>query len=114
MEFDDSPRALAKMQLKAYNAHDLDGYLQLFHPDAVLIDLPSGEVIAEGLEQIRSLYADRFSNEDLYCAVTNQMEIGDFAVDREVLTGLPGGNVEVLALYEVRQGRIKRIFFIRA
>ena len=42
------------------------------------------------------------------------MEIGDFAVDREVLTGLPGGNVEVLALYEVRQGRIKRIFFIRA
>ena len=109
-----TPREVAKLQLQAYNAHDLEGYMALFHADAVIYDLPSGDVVAEGQEEIHNLYADRFSNEDLYCAVTNQMEIGDYAIDREVLTGLPGGQVQVLAMYEVIGGLIKRIFFVRA
>ena len=108
-----TPREVAKLQLQAYNAHDLEGYMALFHADAVIYDLPSGDVVAEGEEEIRSLYADRFSHEELYCAVTNQMEIGAYAIDREVLTGLPGGNVAVLAMYEVIDGLIKRIFFVR-
>ncbi len=111
---DRTPREVAKLQLKAYNAHDLEGYMDLFHRDAVIYDLPSGDVIAEGYEEIQSLYAQRFSNDELYCAVTNQMEIGDYAIDREVLTGLPGGQVQVLAMYEVLDGLIKRIFFVRA
>ncbi len=111
---DRTPRDVAKLQLKAYNAHDLEGYMELFHGDAAIYDLPSGDLIAEGHDQIRAMYAERFSNEELYCAVTNQMEIGDYAIDREVLTGLPGGQVQVLAMYEVIGGLIKRIFFVRA
>ena len=45
-------RAIADAQLVAYNAHDMDSYLALFHKDAVLVNLPNQEVVAEGIDAI--------------------------------------------------------------
>ena len=108
-----TPREIVDRQLALYNARDLEPYLALFDAAAELVDLPSGKVLARGIEDIRALYAARFANPDLYCRVHARMELGTHAIDRETLHGLPGGPVEVLALYEVRQGLITRIHFLR-
>ncbi|MDO9416415.1 nuclear transport factor 2 family protein [Pararhizobium sp.] len=111
---DTSPRSLADRQLIAYNAHDLDGFCALFANDAVLSDLATGRVIASGMAAIRAFYAERFSNPDLACTVHHKTELGDFAIDRETVTGLPGGPIDFIAIYEVRDGLIRTVRFVRS
>jgi uncharacterized protein (TIGR02246 family) len=106
-------RAVANAQLVAYNDRDMAAYLALFHDDAVLINLPGQEVIATGLDEIRAMYTARFVTPGLRCVVYHRSEIGPIAIDRETVhtDGQPA--VDILAMYEVIDHKIKRIFFIR-
>ncbi|MCL5775757.1 nuclear transport factor 2 family protein [Limibaculum sp. FT325] len=108
-----TPREIADRQLAAYNARDLDAYMALFDPAAELVDLPSGTVLASGAQAIRALYAARFATPGLECRVHARIDIADHAIDRETVYGLPGGPVEILALYRVRAGLIVWVGFIR-
>ena len=108
-----SPRAIADRQLAAYNARDLDAFCALFAPDAVLADLPSGAVVAAGAAAIREFYRARFATPDLFARVHAKIDLADWAVDRETVYGLAGGPVDILALYEVKAGLIRRVFFLR-
>lgn len=109
-----TPRETADLQLRLYNARDLDGFCALFAPGARLVDLPSGDVMAEGAEAIHAFYAARFSNEALSCRVHTHCDIGDFAIDRETIEGVPGAPIDVVAIYEVKEGLISQVRFIRS
>ena len=108
-----TPRDIAIQQLDAYNKHDLDAFCALFAENAQLIDMPTSNVIAEGMDAIRAIYRDRFSVEGLYCNVHATTDIGNFAIDRETVYGLPDGPLNVVAMYEVIDDKIQRVFFIR-
>ena len=69
--------------------------------------------MANGIDEIRAMYASRFAIENLNCVVHAHSDIGNFAVDRETVYGLPDGPVNVLAMYEVINNKIQRLFFIR-
>ena len=106
-------RAVADAQLVAYNTQDMEAYLALFHADAVLINLPVQHVVAEGLGAIREMYTERFATPGLRCEVHHRSEIGNIAIDRETVHTTGNPPVDILAMYEVTGGKIKRIFFIR-
>ena len=108
-----SPLEVADRQLTAYNDHDIDAFCDLFAPDAVLYDLLSGEVVASGIDEIRARYAERFAISDLRCEVHGSIYLGDVAIDRETVYGLPGGPVEMIAIYEVVDGLIRTVRFVR-
>ncbi|NNJ72999.1 MAG: SnoaL-like domain-containing protein [Enterobacterales bacterium] len=108
-----TPRDIAIRQLEAYNNHDLTAFCDLFVADAVLIDMPTSNVIASGIDEIRAIYKDRFSIAGLYCNVHATTDIGNFAIDRETVYGLPDGPLNVVAMYEVVDNKIQRVFFIR-
>ncbi len=108
-----TPRDIAIEQLIAYNNKDLDAFCALFSANAVLTDLPSGQVVANGMNEIKSMYRDRFSTPNLSCRVHATNDIGDFAIDRETIEGLPDGPMDVVAMYEVKNEMIQRVFFIR-
>lgn len=106
-------RRVADAQLVAYNAKDMAAYIALFHDDAVLINLPSQEVVADGVEAICTMYQSRFEAPGLHCEVHHRSEIGNVAIDRETVHTEGNPSVDILAMYEVVDGKIKRIFFIR-
>jgi hypothetical protein len=109
-----SPRTIVNQQLVAYNAHDIDAYMALFAPDAVISDLQSGVEIARGAEAIRALYTARFrDNPELRGEVFASTDLGDFAIDREQVLGLPTGPLHLIAIYEVREGLIRSLRFVR-
>lgn len=108
-----TPRQIAIKQLAAYNDCNLEGFCDLFAANAVLTDLPSGEVVAAGIDAIRQMYQARFSVPNLTCRVHSTSDIGNFAIDRETVYGLPDGPVDVVAMYEVKNNLIQRVFFIR-
>ena len=108
-----TPREIANRQLDLYNARDLEGFCALFAENAVLTDLPSGTVLASGAAAIRAMYRDRFSNPKLHCRVHSHNDIASMAIDRETVEGLPGGPVDILAIYQVENDLIQSVWFIR-
>ena len=106
-------RSVADAQLVAYNAKNMEGYLALFHDNATLINLPGQEIVAQGTEAIRAMYEVRFETPGLRCEVNQRSEIANVAIDRETVYTDGNPPVDILAMYEVVDAKIKRIFFIR-
>ena len=109
-----SSREIVDRQLVVYNAHDIDGYCALFANDATISDLVTGQMICSGLDEIRNVYTKRFAdNPNLHCVVHQKMEGSSFAIDKETVSGLPTGPLHIMAIYEVREGLIQSLRFIR-
>jgi uncharacterized protein (TIGR02246 family) len=105
----DTPDAVVQRQLDAYNAHDLDGWLATYAPDAQQFELP-GKLLASGHAQIRSRMVERFTEPDLHARLVHRLVMGHIVVDHEVITrNFPEGKgqVQMMCVYEVRDGLIR-------
>jgi hypothetical protein len=109
-----SPRQVVDQQLAVYNAHDIEGYCALFAEDATIGDYMTGQMICNGLAEIRAAYTKRFTdNPNLHCIVHQRLEGPTHAIDKETVHGLPTGDLHIMAIYEVREGLIRSLRFIR-
>lgn len=109
-----SPRAIVDRQLQAYNARDLAAYCALFADEAVIRQFDGPEPIARGIDAIRRHYRARFDNPRLHCTVKSRIEFGPYVIDHEQVAGLAPNTVELAAVYEVRDGLIQSVHFIRS
>jgi len=108
-----SPLAVVQAQLDAYNAKDLDALMAAYAPDAQQFAI-HGALLAQGHDQIRPRYQERFLEPDLHARLVNRSVIGNFVTDVEIVTrNFPEGRgtVEMLCVYEVVDGRIARASF---
>ncbi|MEM9076122.1 MAG: nuclear transport factor 2 family protein [Bacteroidota bacterium] len=104
--------AVVAEQLKAYNARDIDGFMETYSDDIVLFDFPNYQ-FSEGKEKMRQQYNAFFENTaDLNCEIKNRMVIGNKVIDEEYLT-VNGSNFSAVAIYEVENGKISKVTFLR-
>lgn len=105
-----SPESVVQRQLRAYNAHDLEAWLQTFHPDAEQFEL-HGPLLARGRDAIRERMRVRFTEPDLHADLLSRTSMGGIVVDHERVTrNFPEGRgtIEMLCLYEVQGELIVR------
>ena len=108
-----SPLAVVQAQLDAFNAKDIDALMRAYAPDAEQFAL-HGERLARGYEEIRPRYVARFAEPDLHARLLSRTVMGNFVTDLELITrnfaeGV--GTLEMLCIYEVVDGRIRRASF---
>ncbi len=110
-----TPEEAAQRQLDAYNARDLEAFLDVYAQDAEVRDLAGGALLMEGREAMRARYAELFgASLRLRCLLRNRIAHGAFVIDHEEVTGMRDGPpVEAVAIYEVREGSIRRVWFAR-
>jgi hypothetical protein len=109
-----SPRDIVDRQMRAYNARDIDAYCALYASDAVISTLNDGTEYARGIDAIRRYYTTRFSNSpSLHYDIKTRIELGNFVIDHERVTGIGEGTLEVIAIYEVRDSLIRSLRAIR-
>ena len=110
-----TPEKAVQAQLDAYNARDVEAFLRPYHPEVELARLPGGEVFARGHEQMRAVYADLFARApELHCRLVTRICHDRFVVDHEDVTGHPAApRVGAVAIYEVRDGLIRRAWFLK-
>ncbi|MDJ0975114.1 MAG: nuclear transport factor 2 family protein [Planctomycetota bacterium] len=111
----DTPAQAAQRQLDAYNARDLEAFLAVYTEDCTVRAFPSGEVLMEGRDAMRERYGALFANHPgLHCRLLTRVEHEHVAIDHEEVEGLrEDGLVYAVALYEVREGQIRNVWFIR-
>jgi hypothetical protein len=108
------PAEVVDRQIDAYNARDLDRFLSFYADDAVLVKLPEGEVSAEGRAALSETYSQLFAQSPaLRCRILERTVSGPYVVDLELVTGSRGrAPVRAVAISEVREGLIRRVWFL--
>lgn len=104
---------LAQAQLDAYNAHDIESFVQCYAPDVEVYDL-GGPMRYSGLEELRRIYGDVFATKpELHAHLVGRLVVGDTAVDQERVVGMrpDGREVHALAIYKVVDGKIAKVWF---
>nr|WP_298999231.1 nuclear transport factor 2 family protein [uncultured Allomuricauda sp.] len=104
--------AIVKKQLEAYNSRDIDAFLDTYTDNVKLYDFPNS-LFSKGKEKMRQGYGSFFENTpDLNCEIKNRMVIGNKVIDEEYLT-INGMNFSAVAIYEVENGKIAKVTFLR-
>jgi hypothetical protein len=110
----DSPEQVVQRQLDAYNARDIDALVAAYADDAELYEHPA-TLLARGSAQIRARLAGRLEEPNLHARLVSRMAMGAMVIDQEVITRTfpeGPGRLEMIAIYEVRAGRIARGWFM--
>ena len=93
--------------LSALNAHDLEAFVACYASDATIED-GYDRVAARGHSELRARYGPAFASlPELAVEAVSRIEVGDFVVQEEVVTG-QGAPRRHVAVYLVEAGRIRR------
>jgi hypothetical protein len=106
--------AIVQCQLDAYNAKDIDAFMACWAQDAKIYAHPD-TLLADGAAAIRARHELRFREPNLFGRLVQRMSAGNTVVDREVVTRTfpeGPGQVDVIAIYELAEGRITRAWFV--
>lgn len=108
-----TPEAVVQAQLEAYNARDIDAFIATYADDVKLFELPD-KLLSEGTATMRERYGKLFKDERLHATIVNRIALGNTVIDHERvrLTFPQGpGTVEAVAIYEVSDGKITKVWF---
>ncbi|MCE2611810.1 nuclear transport factor 2 family protein [Flavobacteriaceae bacterium D16] len=99
-------------QLDAYNARDIEKFLEPYAEDVQVYDYPD-KFLYQGKEMMRNRYSGFFkTTPDLNCELKSRIVIGDKVIDEEAVTA-NGMLFHAVAIYEVKDGIITKVTFIR-
>jgi hypothetical protein len=109
-----TPVELAQAQLDRYNAHDLEGFLALYANDVAVFDYPATPIM-QGKAAMRERYARiLFDGSPVHAVVTQRIAHGQVVIDHESVSNHPlSGDSSVVVIYEVRDGLIATVRFLR-
>jgi hypothetical protein len=109
-----SPVDLAQAQLDAYNAHDLEAFLACYAEAVEVRDFPSNELRIAGRAAMRERYGPLLERPGLHAELVDRIALGAVVIDQESVHGLREGDVvSAVAVYEVADELIRRVWFIR-
>jgi hypothetical protein len=109
-----SPEQVVQRQLDAYNAKNLDALMATYAENAEQFEHPS-KLLASGAAAIRPRFEARFQEPNLHAQLVKRMVCGNTVIDQEIVSRtFPGGTgrIELVAIYEVKGGKIARAWFI--
>lgn len=102
--------------LNAYNARDIERFMAYFSPNIEMYNFADNKLTAKGLADVRKIYAELFDlSPKLHSQIVNRIVFDNKVIDHEYITGRRGSDtpVELVLIYEVKDGKIVRITAIR-
>ena len=86
----------------------------VYPEDAQQFEHPS-KLLARGLVRLREPFATRFKEPNLHAALIKRIVMGHVVIDHEKVTRTfpeGTGTIELVAIYEVQNGKIAKAWFI--
>ena len=113
VEMETNPEGVVQAQLDAYNARDIDAFMQWWSDDCQYYAFPD-TLLASGGAAVRARHIARFKEPNLFGTLISRVAVGSLVVDREIVSrGFPDGpgEIDVIAIYEVENGKIAKAWF---
>jgi hypothetical protein len=108
-----SPEVVVQRQLDAYNSKNLNAWLSTYAEDAKQFEL-GGTLLAQGHKEIGARSESRFLEPNLHARLIKRVVMGSVVIDHEDVsrTLTEGvGNVEIVCIYVVEEGKIQSATF---
>ncbi|KFF12989.1 amidohydrolase [Chryseobacterium soli] len=104
---------LVQQQVNGYNARNIDAFLEPYGEDVELYTFPD-TLLSKGKETMRKTYTNMFSTlTDLHCEIKERIINGNFVIDKEIVSGLDRpGKMEATAIYEIKNDKISKVYFL--
>ncbi len=107
-----NPLEVFTAQVGAFNDHHVEEFLSTYATDAVVTSTVSGPLV--GHDAIRAHYTKRLSNSALRCDVVATSLFGDRWIVAHELVSDGSSTAEVIATFEIKDGRIARASLVVA
>ncbi|MFO1484328.1 MAG: nuclear transport factor 2 family protein [Verrucomicrobiaceae bacterium] len=109
-----TPESVVQRQLDAYNARDVDALMATYADDVQQFEYPA-TLLVSGAAQLRERFEARFREPNLHAKLISRIVVGQIVIDHELVTRTfpeGTGKLELVAIYEVRDGKIATARFI--
>ncbi|MCL1668757.1 amidohydrolase family protein [Elizabethkingia ursingii] len=109
-----TPELLVQQQLNAYNARNIEAFLEPYSDDVEIYTFPN-TLISKGKDGMRKSYTEMFTKlPNLHCELKGRIVQGNIVIDRESVSGIRDNtNVEATAVYEIKNHKIIKVYFIK-
>ena len=110
-----TPLEAVEKQVEAYNSRNIDEFVACHDEQVELFSLGEKDPFCVGASAVRTRYSAVFENSpNLHTNVVNRISCGHTIIDHEIVTGRVGEPpIEMVAIYEVENGLIKKAYFRR-
>nr|WP_295871467.1 amidohydrolase family protein [uncultured Chitinophaga sp.] len=102
--------SLVQQQLNAYNTRNMDAFLEPYADDVELFVFPD-KLVCRGKEQMRKVYHFFNLASLLHCRIEKRIIEGSYVIDEELILD-DRGRKRGTAVYQVLNGKIRKVFFI--
>lgn len=103
---------VVRAQVGAFNAHDLDAFLDTYADDAVVVGVAPEPL--RGRDALRAFYGPRLQDGSLSCVVDAAVSFGARWVVAREWVSTSAGATETIATFDVVDGRIARASIVKA
>jgi hypothetical protein len=109
----ETPLALVQRQLNAYNARNMDAFLEPYADDVELYMFPN-KLVTKGKKNMRKEYDEMFKNlVNLHCEIKERIIQGNIIIDQESVSGFGATKLEATAIYHIENNKITKVYFIQ-
>lgn len=108
-----TPEMLVQQQLDGYNARNIDTFLEPYSEGFEIYSFPN-EFSLKGKDKARESFKELLKKyPKLHCELVNRMVLGNKVIDHERITGMSDLPYETIAIYEIENGKIVKVTFVR-
>ncbi|MGB3781220.1 MAG: nuclear transport factor 2 family protein, partial [Tunicatimonas sp.] len=107
-----SLEAVVQMQLEAYNARDIDAFMDTYADSIAIYEFPN-TLIMKGKQDLRDTYTKLFNEvTNLRAEIKHRVVLDNRVIDHEYVR-FGGKYIDAVAIYEVAEGKITRVTFVQ-
>lgn len=109
----DGPEKVVQRQLEAYNAQNLPAFVATYSDSIEIYRFPN-RLTMTGKASLEKSYGELFKKfPQNYAALLGRIVQGNTVIDQEKVTGRGPNEVRATAIYEVKNGLIRRVWFVQ-
>ncbi|WP_395377571.1 nuclear transport factor 2 family protein [Marinicella sp. W31] len=108
----ESPLEVVNGRMSAHNEHNVEKFLAFYSENIQIYDFPDKPLGSSGKDHIRKIFTPLFHAQSVKTTVKSQMVNGRYVVNRETVVR-EGKTIEYISIYEVENGLIQSIRFIK-
>lgn len=97
--------------MSAYNEHDLDAFMATYADGVEVFTYPD-KSLGKGKDHLRSIFAPMLAEGSVQVEIHHQIAKDGYVVNHETVTS-SGKPTEYVSIYEVRDGLIQSVRFVR-
>jgi hypothetical protein len=104
---------VVQQQIEYYNNQYLEGFASTYADDITVYSFPDNTITLNGKQALIERYAETFKKK-MFADIKNRSVVGNRVIDWEIATnGITGESTSLMAIYEIKDDLIAKVWFIR-